>query len=168
MVRMRWLVMALFGASVLGCGPDGTLEDRCGLGLERPELPIGSARYVRDTLSVTATGGGYRLGFPNDIVIGPITLNIKQDRDRRLVEELVRTSSFPICVPLDGSDDGSGYAFVEDGAGSFATSAEHSGMLAILAKSDDALIGRFAFEAGENMGSRITRVEDGAFNLQPR
>jgi len=168
MPRMRWLAMALSAACVFGCGPDGTRDDHCGLGLDRPELPTGSGRYVRDALTVTATGGGYRLGFPNDLVIGPITLNIKQDRDRRLVEELVRTSSFPICVPLDGNEDGSGYAFVEDGSGSFATSADHSGMLAILAKSGEALLGRFGFEAGENSGNRITRVEDGAFNLLPR
>ena len=165
---MRWLVMLVLGSVALGCGPDGNLDDRCGLGLDRPEVPTGSARYVHDSLAVTATGGGYRLGFPYDIVIGPITLNIKQDIDRRLVEELVTTSSYPICVPLNGSEDGSGYAFVEDSSGSFATSSERTGALVILTKSGDALIGRFAFEAGENMGARITRVEDGAFNLLPR
>ncbi|MBN2359089.1 MAG: hypothetical protein JXR83_06520, partial [Deltaproteobacteria bacterium] len=122
---MRWLGALVWVGIAIGCGPDGTPEDRCGLGLERPELPVGSARYVRDGLAASVTGGGYRLGFPNDIVIGQMTLNVKHDRDRRLVEELVRTSSYPICVPLDSQDDGSGWALVEDGAGSFMTSAEH-------------------------------------------
>jgi len=170
MMRPMWrLVPSLCALALVACGdPLGPADDPCGLGVERPELPAGSARYERDGRPINTTGGGYKLEFPNDIVIGAMTLNIKQDGDRRLVEELVAVSAFPICVPLDGREDGSGYALLEDGEVSYSTSDARNGVVAILALEDESLIGRFAFEAEENSGAGVARVSNGTFNLLPR
>lgn len=167
----RWLARAvslIAALAALACEPVIDDNDPCGLGIERPDIAPGSARFLRDGVLTSTTGGGYKLDFPNDIVVGMITMNIKQDTDRRLVADLIDTNSFPICVPLDAADDGSGYAIIEDGLVSYSTSASHTGMLAILTKQDSALIGRFGFVAAENHGDRITRIEQGAFYLFPR
>jgi len=163
------LCVVTIGPVALGaCGGPLGEDDPCGLGVERPELTAASARYNRDGQQISTTGGGHKLEFPHDLVIGSLTMNIKQDRDRRLVTELVEVSAFPICVPLDGSEDGSGWALLEDGEVSYSTTDQRTGMVAILALDGESLIGRFAFEAEQNAGAGSTRVEDGIFNLLPR
>jgi hypothetical protein len=159
------LLLILLGSAA--CGEDPK-QDSCGLGLERPDVANGTARYFRDGSLVAATGGGYKLEFPNDIVIGDMTINIKQDIDRRTVADMIDTASFPICVPLDSNSDGSGYALAEGAGASFMTDDTHVGKMVILSLEGDAIVGRFAFVAKENGGERLTRVEDGVFHLLPR
>jgi hypothetical protein len=168
MASMRWLYTVSI-TLLCACGPAPDPEDPCGLGLELPELQEGEARYVRDFEPVNVTTGeGYQLSFPNDIVINSIVMNFKLDHEGRLVEDLVDTGKYPICVPLDSRDDGSGWAMVEDGGSSFGTDASHKGTLAVLAKEGSALIGRFEFDAMENNGTRVTEIDEGVFKLLPR
>jgi len=142
--------------------------DPCDAALAIPQLDPGYARYFHDDVAVFPTETTYRLSFPHDIVTGELILNVMRDEGGQLVEDLVAAGSFPICVPLDGSADGSGYAFLEDGAVSYATSATHTGRLSIVAREGQALIGRFAFDAQQNAGSVVIEVRAGVFSALPR
>ncbi len=164
---MRTCLVVSLLALLASCGP-ADAEDPCGLGVELPSLDDGQARYTQDGQVHDLSSGGYKLGFPHDLVLASLTLNLKQDRDDQRVEDLVAADSFPICVSLDAADDGRGYALLEDGGSSFSTTVDHTGTLALLALEGDLLVGRFAFDARENSGSRVTHVEDGAFRLPPR
>ncbi len=142
--------------------------DPCDPARAVPLVAANSARFVRDGLVHHTTGAGYALGFPHDLITGALVLNMELDDSGQSVAAQVAAQSFPICVPLDSSDDGSGHAFVEDDAVSFSTTATHTGKLAIVAQEGDELIGRFAFEAQQNSGSATTEVEAGVFRLPPR
>lgn len=142
--------------------------DPCDPDLGVPLVEPDSARFFRDDLVVRTTGQGYALDFPFDLITGELILNMELDDQGASVAQRLAVDDFPICVPLDDSADGSGYAFVEDTDSSFSTTAAHTGSLAIVARDGEQLIGRFSFDALQNGGSAITQVRAGVFCLPPR
>ena len=149
----------------LSCAPPA--EDYCGMSGQLPDLASGQASYKLNGSAKNATGS-YHLDFPTDIVVGSMTLNIDRDEQGQKVQQLIAAGSFPICVRLDASDDGAGYALVELDGASYSTSTSQGGHLSILAQDGGELFGRFAFAAQQNSGSAMINVSDGAFRLSAR
>lgn len=142
--------------------------DPCDPSLAAPVIEAGLTQFIRDGTPVNLAGGNYSLVFPIDVIAGELTLYCQRDVNGALVPDLIAAGSFPICIPLDGTTDGTTYAFLEDGGVSWATTDTHTGHLAIVAKQGSYLIGRFAFVAQQNSGSALTTVRAGMFNVPAR
>lgn len=142
--------------------------DPCDPLLAAPAIEAGLTQFIRDGSPVFLAGGGYTLVFPYDLIAGELTLFFQRDVNDAFVPDLIAAGSFPICIPLDGTADGTTYAFLEDGGVSWATTDAHTGRMAIVGSSGGYLIGRFAFVAQQNAGSALTAVQAGMFNLPAR
>jgi hypothetical protein len=101
----------------------------------------------------------------SSVVVGALSMVIQNDETGSVVDDLIATGAFPICVPQGARSETSGQANFVDGG--FVSDASHDGGLAILGKEGDLLLGRFAFTLANPAGETMT-FADGVFRLPQR
>jgi len=159
-------LICIFTLANGGCGPQ-TPDTVCESLL--PTLPtlaeIGSAQVSWTEAGIAETNtGSWSDGSNGDITFGTISMVIAKAQNGDETAELITASSFPICIPLGERSEQSGNA---TDSGTFVTDAAHTGMVAILGKENDEIIGRFQLVMG-NASGETRDLQEGLFRVPQR
>ena len=128
------------------------------------EVADGRGKATRDGAAFDEEGS-WAPAPSSSVVVGALSMVIQNDETGSVVDDLIATGAFPICVPQGARSETSGQANFVDGG--FVSDASHDGGLAILGKEGDLLLGRFAFTLANPAGETMT-FADGVFRLPQR
>lgn len=138
----------------------------CGISTAQPNVADGTGQATRsDGDAFTGQDASWAPGSSASVTVGLLDMIIAKDQTGTDTEDLIADAAFPICVKLAERSETSGSALLN--GGSFQSSADHTGAIAIIDEEGGFLLGRFAVDLTDGSGANLS-FSDGQFKARRR
>lgn len=163
----RPVVAAAFAVLLVaaaGCPAD--LDAVCGLSPELPTVDDGRGTATLDGADFNEAAS-WAPGSSASVTIGLLDLIVPTDEFGASFDQLLEDNALPFCARLGEQSETVGKGIFNESP-TFVTDAGHAGGVAVLAREDNVLIGRFEVELVGSAGGATKTFTEGAFRALRR